>query len=101
MTTAPQPHTKKAGDIPAFLWLWKIFHNIFYYFLPHTHPYPAAGAQRARAGHGFSGSRGALCPVFARAAIYFVFPGADVKLSKTVWALPFLAMSGYDFITTV
>ncbi|WP_279135710.1 hypothetical protein [Desulfovibrio piger] len=39
--------------------------------------------------------------VFAQAAIYFVFPGADVKLSKTVWALPFLAMSGYGFITTV
>lgn len=40
-------------------------------------------------------------PILARAAIYFVFPGADVKLSKTVWALPFLAMSGYGFITTV
>ena len=39
--------------------------------------------------------------IFAQAAIYFVFPGADVKLSKTVWALPFLAMSGYGFITTV
>ena len=43
----------------------------------------------------------AAVPIFARAAIYFVFPGADVKLSKTVWALPFLAMSGYGFITTV
>ena len=40
-------------------------------------------------------------PILAQAAIYFVFPGADVKLSKKVGALPFLAMSGYGFITTV
>lgn len=39
--------------------------------------------------------------ILAQAAIYFVFPGADVKLSKKVGALPFLAMSGYGFITTV
>lgn len=102
MMTAPQPYTKKAGDIPAFFYgIGKIFHNIFYYFLPHARPHIAAGMQRPVPGTDFQAPGEAAVPIFARAAIYFVFPGADVKLSKKVGALPFLAMSGYGFITTV
>lgn len=52
-------------------------------------------------GTDFQAPREVPAPILAQAAIYFVFPGADVKLSKKLWALPFLAMSGYGFITTV
>lgn len=54
-----------------------------------------AKAGRATPKADFQAPGGNCMPVFAQTAVYFVFPGADVKVCKKNWALPFLAMSGY------
>lgn len=93
---------KKAGDIPAFFMALEKFFTIFFIiFCRVAVRIPQRGGIGLVPGTDFQAPGEFPVSVFAQAAIYFVFPGADVKLSKTVWALPFLAMSGYGFITTV
>ena len=81
--------------------LEKFFTIFFIIFCRVTVRIPQRGGIGLVTGTDFQAPGELPVSIYAQAASYYVFPGADVKLSKTVWALPFLAMSGYGFITTV
>ena len=82
ITAATNAHEKSRGHPGFFYGAGKIFHNIFYYFLPCSRPHPATGRDRARAGHGFSGSRGAPCLHFCTGSHLFCLSGRRCQVEQ-------------------
>ena len=74
-----------AYERKSFYGIGKIFHNIFYYFLPCAHPHATAGTRRTRTGHGFSGSRGGACPHSCTSSHLFCLSGRRCQVEQKSW----------------
>ena len=82
ITAATNAHEKSRGHPGFFYGIGKIFHNIFYYFLPCAHPHATAGTRRTRTGHGFSGSRGGACPHSCTSSHLFCLSGRRCQVEQ-------------------